>query len=73
MVSKYEHLMPPGVFPDKGTPVIHFTDETVVLCDVLDVKILLQVLVTYKWSQINFDVNTYVLFLDPNLRIVLVS
>ena len=48
MVSKYGHLMPPGVFPDKGTPVIHFTDETVVLCDVLDVKILLQVLVTYK-------------------------
>ena len=48
MVSKYGHLMPPGVFPDKVTPVIHFTDETVVLCDVLDVKILLQVLVIYK-------------------------
>ena len=48
MVSKYEHLMPPGVFPDKIIPVIHFTDETVVLCDVLVVKILLQVLVIYK-------------------------
>ena len=48
MVSKYEHLMPPGVFPDKIIPVIHFTDETVVPCDVLVVKILLQVLVIYK-------------------------
>ena len=30
----------PGVFPDKVTPDIDFTDEVVVQCDVPDVKIL---------------------------------
>ena len=30
----------PGAFPDKVTPDIDFTDEVVVQCDVLDVKIL---------------------------------
>ena len=34
MVSKYGHLMLPGVFPDKITPEIDFTDEAVVQCDV---------------------------------------
>ena len=47
----------PGAFPDKVTPDIDFTDE-VVQCDVPLVKILSCVLVIYKWSQINFDVNT---------------
>ena len=61
MVSKYGHLMlPSGAFPDKVTPDIDFTDETVVQCDVPVVKILLQVLVIYKWLQINFEVNTYI-------------
>ena len=41
-------------FPYKVTPNIEFTDEVVVQCD--DVKV---VLVIYKWSQINFGVNTY--------------
>ena len=39
-VSKYGHLMPPGVFPDKITPVIDFKDEAVVQCDVTVVKTL---------------------------------
>ena len=30
MVSKYGHLMVPGVFPDKIVPDIDFTDEAVV-------------------------------------------
>ena len=59
MVSKYGHLMLPGVFPDKVTTDIDFTDEAVVQSDVLVVKVLLQVLVIYKWSKKNFDVNTY--------------
>ena len=41
MVSKYDHLMPPGAFPDKVTHDIDFTDEAVVQCDVPVVKILL--------------------------------
>ena len=41
MVSRYGHFMPPGVFPDKVTPDIDFTDEAVVQCDVLVLKILL--------------------------------
>ena len=45
-----------GAFPYKVTPDIDFTDEVVVQCDVPDVKV---VLVIYKWSQINFGVNTY--------------
>ena len=48
MVSKYGHLMLPGVFPDKVTTDIDFTDEAVVQSDVLVVKVLLQVLVIYK-------------------------
>ena len=48
MVSKYEHLMLPGVFPDKVTTDIDFTDEAIVQSDVLVVKVLLQVLVIYK-------------------------
>ena len=59
MVSKYGHLMPPGAFTDKITPDIDFTDEAVVECDVPVVKILLWVLLIYKWSQINFHLNTY--------------
>ena len=51
----------------------NFKDEAVVQCDVPVVKILLSVLVIYKSSQINFDVNTYVLFLDTVLCIILVS
>ena len=49
MVSKYGHVMlPSGAFPDKVTPDIYFTDETVVQCDVPVVKIFLQVLIIYK-------------------------
>ena len=48
MVSKYGHLMLPGVFPDKVTTDIDFTDEAIVQSDVLVVKVLLQVLVIYK-------------------------
>ena len=29
-----------GAFPDKVTPDIYFTDEVLVHCDVLDIKIL---------------------------------
>ena len=59
MVSKYGHLMLlSGAFPDKFSPDIDFTDEAVGQCAVPVVKILLQVLVFYKWLQINFDVNT---------------
>ena len=61
MVSKYGHLMlPSGAFDATIRAIdIDFTDETVVQCDVLVVKILLQVVVVYKLLQINFDVNTY--------------
>ena len=48
MVSKYGYLMLPGVFSDKITPVIDFTDEAVVQCDVPVLKILFYVLVIYK-------------------------
>ena len=67
--------MLPGVFPDKGSPDIDFTDKdkSVVQCDAPVTKIFLQVLLIYKKSQINFDLNTYVPFLDPVLFIVLVS
>ena len=40
--------MLPEAFPDKVTPDIDFTDEAGVHCDVPVIKILLQVLVTYK-------------------------
>ena len=50
--------MLPGAFPDNITAGTDFTDEAVVQCGVPLVKILLQVMVIYKWSQINFDVNT---------------
>ena len=73
MVLRYGCLMSPETLPDKITPDVNFKDKTVVQCDVPVVKILLQVLVIYKWLQINFDVNTYVLFVDPVLFIVLVS
>ena len=42
----------PGAFPDEVTPEIDFID-------VPGVKILLYVLLIYKWSQVNFDLNTY--------------
>ena len=41
-------MLPSRTFPDKVTPGIDFTDETVVQCDVPVVKILLQVLVICK-------------------------
>ena len=62
-----------GDFTDEdvfNTRGIDVTDEAVVQYDVAVVKILLQVLIIYNWSQINFDVNTYVLFLDSVLCIV---
>ena len=34
IMSKYEHLMIPGVFPDNVIPDIDFTDEAVTLCNV---------------------------------------
>ena len=48
----------PGAFPDKVSPDNDFKDEAVVLYDVTVVRMLLQVLVIYKRSQINCDVNT---------------
>ena len=72
MVWKYGQLILLQVFPDK-IPVIDFTDKAVVQFDVPVVKIPMQVLVIFKWSQINFDMNTYVLSLDPVLCIVLIS
>ena len=39
-MAKYEYLMLPGSFPDKETPDIDFTDEAVVQCDFVVVKIL---------------------------------
>ena len=41
MVPKYGQLMLPGAFPDQITPVIDFTDEAVVYCDVPVVTIFL--------------------------------
>ena len=41
MLSKYAHLMLPGVFQDNVTPVIDCADKAVVQCDVRVVKILL--------------------------------
>ena len=41
MVLKYRYLMLPGIFPDKVTPDIDFTDEVVLQCDVPVVKILI--------------------------------
>ena len=73
MVSKYGNLMLPGGFPDKVTFDIDFTDEAVVQCDVPVIQILLSVLLTYKWPQIHFDLNTYVPFLEPVLFKVLAS
>ena len=77
MLPKYGHLMLKGAFPDKVNPDIDFVDEAVVQCYVSVVKILLWLLVIFKWLQVNFDVNTcggpYVLFLDSVLCIVLVS
>ena len=65
--------MLPGVFPNKVTSGVDFTDEPVVQCDVPVEKILLQVLVIYKKWQMNLDVNAYVLLLDRVLCIVLIS
>ena len=33
VVSKYDHLILPGAFPDKFTPAIDFADKAVVQCD----------------------------------------
>ena len=63
--------MLPGVFLDKLPLNIDFIGEAVVQY-VSVVKILLWVLVIYKFSQINSDVNTYVLFVDPVLCTVLI-
>ena len=41
MVRKYVHLILPGVFPDKITLVIDFTDEVVVQYDFQVIKIFL--------------------------------
>ena len=53
--------MLPGVFSDKVTRDIDFIEvfEAVGQCGLSFVKILLQVIVIYKWSQRHFDVNTY--------------
>ena len=59
MLSKYGYLMLLGAFPDKASPDMDFINESAVQCYVQVVKILLYVLVIYKWSQIDFDVNTY--------------
>ena len=40
-MSKYGHFMLPGAFLDKVTPDTDFIDETVVLCYVPVVKMLL--------------------------------
>ena len=50
------------------TPDIDFKYEAVVQCDVSVLKIH-----SAKQSQINFDLNTYVLFLGTVLCMVLVS
>ena len=63
--------MLPGVFLDKLPLNIDFIGEAVVQY-VSVVKILLWMLVIYKFSQINSDVNTYVLFVDPVLCTVLI-
>ena len=48
MVSKYGHLRLPGVCPDKRTPDVDFTDESVVQHDILVVKYF------YKcWGSVN--------------------
>ena len=41
MATKYGHLMLPVAFSHIVTPDINFTDEAVVQCDVLVVKVLL--------------------------------
>ena len=64
----------PGAFSDKVTPDIDFVDKTVVHGYVPVLKILLPLLVIYKWSQKHFDLNTYgELILEPVLCITLVS
>ena len=60
------------------TPDIDFADEVIGPYYVPVAKILLQVLVVYKWSQINLDVKTYgglmyCIYRDPVLCIVLAS
>ena len=40
-MTKYVHLILPGVFPNKVTPDIDFTDETIFKCDVPVVNTLL--------------------------------
>ena len=56
--AKYKHLMLPEKSPGKVTSDIDFTYEAVVQRDVLVVKIHFQLMVIYKWSEINFDVVT---------------
>ena len=48
ILSKYEDLMLPRIFPDKVTLDIDCTDEAVVECDFPIVEIILLVLVIYK-------------------------
>ena len=48
----------PGVFSDIVTPDIGFIDKALGQCYALVVKILFSVLLIYKWSQVNFDLNT---------------
>ena len=47
-MGKYNHLILPGAFSDKETPDIDFTDEAVVQCDILVMKILLQMMMKYN-------------------------
>ena len=48
VVSKYDHLILPGAFPDKFTPAIDFADKAVVQCDAPLAKLLFWMLVIYK-------------------------
>ena len=40
--------MQPGIFPDKVTPDINLTDEVVVQCDIIVLKIPFWALAIYK-------------------------
>ena len=48
VLSKYEHLMLPGAFPDKVTPFIDTIGKAVVQCYVPVVKMLCKVLPVVK-------------------------
>ena len=47
-LAKYGYLMQPGIFPDKVTPDINLTDEVVVQCDIIVLKIPFWALAIYK-------------------------